>query len=193
VRILGQRFEEASERLVHHRVIAHVPRERLQLLAGRKLAVHQQPGHLEKAALFGELFDRIAAVLQDAAVAVDEGDAAGAGSGVAEAGIQRDEAGGPTQFGDVEGFFALGALDKGQRQVFPVVMKSSRRRYDCRFKRHVLSSEGGQPSTAEPVPVPVRARRATFRACWTESQRQPRGLPGNRRKNTLGGRDQNVT
>ena len=47
----------------------------VELRLGRQLALAQQVGHLEEAGLLGQLLDRIAAVAQDAPVAVDEGDA----------------------------------------------------------------------------------------------------------------------
>jgi hypothetical protein len=43
-------------------------------LVGRRLAVEQQPGDLEVRAVLRELLDRVAAIAQDALVAVDEGD-----------------------------------------------------------------------------------------------------------------------
>src|SRR5699024_7187173 len=50
-----------------------------------------QVGHLEVGALLGELLDGIAAVLQDAGLAVDEGHRAAARGGVDETGVVRRE------------------------------------------------------------------------------------------------------
>ena len=58
----------------------------------RQLAVDQQVAHLEEAALLGELLDRVAAVAQDAGVAVDVGDRGRRRGGVDEAGVERDVA-----------------------------------------------------------------------------------------------------
>ena len=55
-----------------------------QLVLRRQLAVEQQVGGFEIGALLRELLDRIAAVFEDAFVAVDEGDGAAAGGGVHE-------------------------------------------------------------------------------------------------------------
>ena len=44
----------------------------VELRLGRQLAVDQQVGDLEVGGLLGELLDRIAAVLEDALVAVDD-------------------------------------------------------------------------------------------------------------------------
>ena len=56
----------------------------LKLRLGRQLAEQDQVRGLEKVAVLGQLLDRIAAVEQDALVAVDEGDPAPARGGVHE-------------------------------------------------------------------------------------------------------------
>jgi predicted RNase H-like nuclease len=56
------------------------------LRLGRQLAVEQQVAGLEEVAVLGELLDRIAAVEQDALVAVDVGDLGLAAAGRGEAG-----------------------------------------------------------------------------------------------------------
>ena len=53
-------------------------------LLRRQLAVAQQPRDLEEGRLLGELLDRVAAIAQDALVAVDERDGAPARRGVHE-------------------------------------------------------------------------------------------------------------
>src|SRR4029079_17018922 len=60
--------------LVHHGVLDDAVVERKILLARRQFAVKQQIAGLDKAAVFGELIDRVAAIEQDALVAVDESD-----------------------------------------------------------------------------------------------------------------------
>src|SRR5205807_4901044 len=59
---------------------------------GRQLAVQQQVRRLQERASLGELLDRVAAVTQDALVAVDEADGAAARRRVQEARIVRLEA-----------------------------------------------------------------------------------------------------
>ena len=46
----------------------------LELLGVRQLVVQQEIGHFEVAGLLGELFDRVAAVAQDAGVTIEVGD-----------------------------------------------------------------------------------------------------------------------
>ncbi len=60
--------------LVDERVVRDVLGPHLVLFGGRELAVDQQVGDLEVGRLFGELLDRIAAVSEDALLAVDVGD-----------------------------------------------------------------------------------------------------------------------
>ena len=57
------------------------------LLGGRQLAVDEQVGDLEVGGLLGQLLDRVAAVAQDAGVAVDLGDRAARGRGLGVAGV----------------------------------------------------------------------------------------------------------
>ena len=59
----------------------------LQLAFARQLSEENQKRGLEEIALFGELLDRIAAIEEDAFVAVDEGDPAAACRRVHERGI----------------------------------------------------------------------------------------------------------
>jgi len=56
----------------------------LQLCGGRQFAVQQQIGRFQVGALFCEIFDGIAAVAQDAGVAIDKRDSAYTGGGVVE-------------------------------------------------------------------------------------------------------------
>jgi hypothetical protein len=82
--------EETQQRFVDHRVVADRAVELLEL-AGRQVAVDQQVGGLEEIGLGRELLDRVAAVQQDAVVAVDVGDLALAGRGRHEARVEREE------------------------------------------------------------------------------------------------------
>ena len=83
VGVVAEALHEALDVLVHERVerdLVH-PRVVLLGLVGSSPWT-QQVGHLEVRRLLGQLLDRVAAVLQDALVAVDEGDGAAAGRGV---------------------------------------------------------------------------------------------------------------
>jgi hypothetical protein len=88
VRVVRQRVEEAPEVLVEHRPARDRALEQLELARRRQLALDQQPRHLEERALLGQFLDRVPAVPQDAALAVDEGDGALARAGVAEARVE---------------------------------------------------------------------------------------------------------
>ncbi len=65
---------EPGHLLMHHRVFNDAAVERLVLLAGRKLTIQQEVAGLDETAVLGELVDRIAAIEENALVAVDEGD-----------------------------------------------------------------------------------------------------------------------
>ena len=78
MRVAAKALIEARHLLMHHRVARDAVVEIVLLLRRRQLAVEQQIGGLEEIALLGELVDRIAAIEEDALVAVDEGDRGGA-------------------------------------------------------------------------------------------------------------------
>ncbi len=65
--------------------------QRCNCVRRRQLALEQEIGGLEEAGLLGHLLDRIAAIAQDADVAVDVGDRAAARGGVQERGIVRQQ------------------------------------------------------------------------------------------------------
>ncbi len=75
MRIAAEAGEEARHLLVHHRVARHAIVEIVLLRLGRQFAVEQQVADFEEIAVLGQLVDRIAAMEQNAFVAVDEGDA----------------------------------------------------------------------------------------------------------------------
>ena len=74
MRVTAEAGVEPRHLLVHHGVLDDAVVEREVLLAGRQFAVKQQIAGLDEAAVLGELIDRIAAIEQDALVAVDESD-----------------------------------------------------------------------------------------------------------------------
>ena len=66
---------------------------RVELLSVGQLAVAQQVGDFEVVRVLGELFDRVAAVAQDAGVAVELGDRALASGGAHEARVVEEHVG----------------------------------------------------------------------------------------------------
>jgi hypothetical protein len=79
VRVVVEPLQEPlADVLVDERVVRDVVGPRFQLLLAGQLAVDQQVRHLDVGRLLGQLLDGVAPVAQDARVAVDLGDAAGA-------------------------------------------------------------------------------------------------------------------
>ena len=74
MRVAPEALIEPAHLLVHHRVMGHAVVEVGLLRGGRQLAVEQEVAGLQEIAVLGDLLDRIAAVEQDAFVAVDIGD-----------------------------------------------------------------------------------------------------------------------
>ena len=72
--VAAEALEEAAHLLVHHGVMDHAVDEVGLLGCGRQFAVQQEIAGLEKVAVFRQIVDRIAAIEQDAFVAVDIGD-----------------------------------------------------------------------------------------------------------------------
>ena len=87
VGVVAEALHEALDVLVHERVVGDLVHPGVVLLLGRQLAVDEEVGDLEEVGLLRELLDRVAAVLEDALVAVDEGDGRAARGGVDEAGV----------------------------------------------------------------------------------------------------------
>jgi hypothetical protein len=87
MRVVAEPLDELLEVLVQHRVVVDVARPGIELRLGRELAEEKQVRGFEKVAVLRQLFDRIAAVEQDALVAVDERDPAAARRRVHERGI----------------------------------------------------------------------------------------------------------
>ena len=93
VRVAGEAVEEPLEVLVQQGVPLDLGGELLQLVGRRQLAVDQQVADLDERRLLGQLLDRVAAVAQDARVAVDVGDRALGRRGVDEPAVERGVAG----------------------------------------------------------------------------------------------------
>ena len=89
----GEALEVVLERLVQRGVARQPLAEPVELGLVGQPAEDQEPGGLDEGGVLGELLDGDAAVAEDALLAVDEGDRARAGAGVAEAGVEGDQAG----------------------------------------------------------------------------------------------------
>lgn len=79
--VTAEALVELAQLLVDHRVLRDEPLERGLLLGIGQLAVQEQVADLEKLGLGPDLLDRVAAVEQDALLAIDEGERRFAGSG----------------------------------------------------------------------------------------------------------------
>ena len=111
VGVAREAAEEALELLVQQRVVADPLVERFQLGGRGQVAVDQQVGNFQEAGVLGQLLDRVAAVAQDAGIAVDVGDGRGGGRGVHETGVKGDGAGLLQQLGNVVAFVSFYNLD----------------------------------------------------------------------------------
>ncbi len=98
----GEAHEEAPVVLVDHRVVADVVLPLRELLGRGELAVDEEVRRLEEGRLLRELLDRIAAVAEDAGIAVDVRDGAARGGGVRDAVVERRHAGLGEEAADVE-------------------------------------------------------------------------------------------
>jgi len=103
--------DESPNSLVDHRVPSDGGVELGPLRLVGQLAVEQEEADLEKVALFGELFDGIAAVEQHTLLSVDVGDRAGAARGRGEAGVVGEVAQLRRQGTDVEHRTAVDAFE----------------------------------------------------------------------------------
>ena len=100
--VAAETLEEPRHLLVDHGVMDHAVVEIGFLRLGRKLAVEQEVAGFEEVAFFRQLLDRIAAVFQNAGVAVDIGDPGLAAAGGGEAGVIGKHAGLGVELGDVD-------------------------------------------------------------------------------------------
>ena len=87
MRVAAEALEEPAHLLVHHGVARDAIVEIGLLRRRRQFAVEQQVAGLQEVAVLGQLFDRIAAIEQDALVAVDIGDLGLAARRRGEAGV----------------------------------------------------------------------------------------------------------
>jgi hypothetical protein len=99
--------------------------EVLLLRGGRQLSVEQEIAGLQEVAMLGELLDRIAAIFEDAGVAIDVGDLGLAACGRREAGIVGEHPGLAVQLADVDHVRADGAAQN--REIVVLVADGQRR------------------------------------------------------------------
>ncbi|MNH94192.1 hypothetical protein D3C73_468080 [compost metagenome] len=92
VGVATEAVEEGLQLLVNHGVVLHGADELGLLFCGRQFAVEQQIAGFQVVRLFSQLFDRVAAVQQNAVVAVDIGDLRLAGSGRHETRVKGETA-----------------------------------------------------------------------------------------------------
>ena len=102
MRVAPETLEKPGHLLVHHRVAGDGVVEVGLLLRRRQFAVEQQVAGLQEVAVLGELIDRIAAVEQDAQVAIDVGDLGLAACRRGEARVVSEHAALVVELGDVE-------------------------------------------------------------------------------------------
>ena len=104
--VLREPVEDPLELLMEEGVAADVVVPATELLVCRELAVDQQVGDLEEGGPLGELLDWVAAVAQDARLAVEEGDRAPRRRSVRVAVVERGQPGPGQQLADVDGRLA---------------------------------------------------------------------------------------
>ncbi len=107
--VAAEALEEPRHLLVNHGVMDHAVVEIGFLRLGRQLAVKQEIAGFEEVAFFRQLLDRIAAVFQNAGVAVDIGDLGLAAAGGGEAGVVGEHPGLGVELGDVDDIRPNGA------------------------------------------------------------------------------------
>ena len=108
--VAAEALEEAVHLVMHHGVARDAIVEIRLLGGGRQLSVEQQVAGLEEVAVLGELIDRVAAIEQDALVAVDIGDLRLGCCGRGKAGIVGEHPGLAIELGDVDDARADGAF-----------------------------------------------------------------------------------
>ncbi len=126
MRVAAEAAEERRQLLMHHRVMGDDKVEFFHPRFAGQLAVQQQMADFHKRRMRGELVDRVAAIEQDALVAVDEGDVALAARGRGEAGIVGEEVRIVVEFADIDDVGTLAA--RIGRKLIGLVHVGERRR-----------------------------------------------------------------
>jgi len=70
--IVAESFDEGLKLVVVMGIVHDFFSKNTQLLLGRELSVDNQEGSLKESRFFSQLLDRVASVLQDALISIDE-------------------------------------------------------------------------------------------------------------------------
>ncbi len=114
VRVVGESLELVLHALVEQLVLDEEILEALALIARGEASPDDEIGGLDEIGFFGDFLDVDAAVAEDARLAIDEGDVADAGAGVAVAIIEGDIPGERPELGDVDRLLVFSAGDNRQ-------------------------------------------------------------------------------
>ena len=125
MRVAAEAAKKDRELLVHHGVVGDGVDEIVFLVRGRQLAVEQQVADFQEIALLGQLLDRIAAIEQDALVAVDIGDLRFAAAGRGEARIEGEMAEVGVELADVDDSRTDRPVEQRQSIDLPVALSVS--------------------------------------------------------------------
>ena len=117
VRVAAEALKKPAHLLVYHRVMNHAVVKIFLLCGGRQFTVEEQVAGLEEVAVLGQIFDRIAAVEQDALVAVDVGDLGFAACGRGKTGVVGENAGLAVKLADVHHLGTDSSLVERERPV----------------------------------------------------------------------------
>src|SRR5439155_575970 len=190
--VVAEALDELLQVLVHQGVHLDVALPHAEVRGGGQLALDDQVGGLEEAALLGQLLDRVAAVAEDAALAVDVADLALAGGRVEERGVVADdleppELDGPD--GAARGLLAArggGRAGKPYRRPQPGEARyPPARRPRARRRAGHLALEGARRAPGRRPPLPRggrdQAARRAARAGGAPALGAGAGLPGRRR------------
>ena len=171
VRVVAEALHQRLDVLVHERVERDLVHPLLVLLLGGELAVDEQVRDLEERGVLGQLLDGVAAVLEDALVAVDVGDGAAGRRGVGEAGVVDRQAGivlGLADLAEVAG--TDGAVGDGELVLLARAVVANCQR--------VVLGHDGSPVTwrgraAEMLPTNAQLRREPCLIATMGSERAP--------------------
>ena len=119
---------KGGELLVDHGVIGDRPVEVFLLRSHRQLAIEEEVADLQVIAMLDEILDGIAAMQQDASVAIDEGNPGLAAAGSRETGIEGEVSGFGIQVADIDHRGTGGSVQDRQRGAPPGPVVDQRHR-----------------------------------------------------------------
>ena len=118
VRIAAEAIKKAAQLFMQHGVVGHALAKFLILRGIGQIAIQQQIGNFQEARFFGQLINGIAAIKQDAGIAINIGDGAFAGSGRAIAGVKGENPKIAIKLANISNMRAQRAAQQGQRRAF---------------------------------------------------------------------------